>query len=248
MAHIPMMRKVHYRNLTNKVKNKINTRISLIDWETELPINSVETAFSKLHNIITKTIDNFAPILTKTIKPNKQPHAPWISTGILNSINRGKALFKKSIMLNASQESKEKYKKYQKALTKIKRRAKFLYFSNKCIELRTNGCKLWKLINKITNKVTDKQTIISKINMDGIIIEQSKEIVNALANYFANIGKTLSKKLPKVKNSIKTYLNKIPTYPVSMYLTPTNAIEIDRIIRSMQNKKVVVMITSATKC
>ena len=73
--------------------------------------------------------------------------------------------------------------------------------------------------------------------MDGIIIEQAKEIANALANYFANIGKTLSNKLPKPKQSIKTYLNKIPTCPTSMYLTPTNNIEIDQIIRRMQNKK-----------
>ena len=139
--------------------------------------------------------------------------------------------------MNASQEIKEKYKKYQKALTKIKRQAKFLYFSTKCIELRANGSKLWKLINKVTNKVTDKQTVISKINVDGIIVEQSKEIANALANYFANIGKTLSNKLPKAKNSIKSYLNKIPNCPNSMYLTPTSALEIDQIIRNMQNKK-----------
>ena len=140
-------------------------------------------------------------------------------------------------MANASQESKEKYKAYQKALIKIKRRAKFLYFSNKCIELRNNGSKLWKLINRITNKVSNKQTIINKINMDGIIIEQSKEIANALANYFANIGKTLSNNLPKAQNSIKTYLDKIPRCPVSMYLSPTCSTEIDQIIRSMQNKK-----------
>ena len=86
-AHKPVMRKVYYRNLTNKVQKKIVTKLSAIDWEVELPTNSVEQAYRKFHMLVTKTIDNYAPTLTKIIKPNKQPCAPWISTGILNSIN-----------------------------------------------------------------------------------------------------------------------------------------------------------------
>ena len=31
--------------------------------------------------------------------------------------------------------------------------------------------------------MNDKQSVINKINMDGIIVEQSKEIANALANF-----------------------------------------------------------------
>ena len=85
--------------------------------------------------------------------------------------------------------------------------------------------------------MNDKQSVINKINMDGIIVEQSKEIANSLANHFANIGKTLSDKLPQPKNSINSYINKIPTCPSSMYLNPTCPLEIDDIIRNMQNKK-----------
>ena len=176
-------------------------------------------------------------ILDSLSQVDWQTEQPWISTGILNSINRSKTLYKKSIMTTAGYEIKEKYKKYQKALTRIKRQAKLLYFSTKCIELRNNGSKLWKLINKITNKVNDKQTVISKINMDGIIVEQSKEIANALADHFASIGKTLSDKLPQPKHLITNYINKIPTCPNSMYLKPTCPLEIDQIIRNMQNKK-----------
>ena len=73
--------------------------------------------------------------------------------------------------------------------------------------------------------------------MDGIIVEQSKEIANALADHFASIGKTLSDKLPQPKNLINSYINKIPTCPNSMYLKPTCPLEIDQIIRNMQNKK-----------
>ena len=206
-------------------------------WQTEFDDKSVERAFNTFHHKLLESIDNYAPLRIKSVKPNRQARAPWISTGILNSINRSKTLYKKSIMITAGFEIKDKYKKYQKALARIKRQAKLLYFSNKCIELRNNGSKLWKLINKITNKVNDKQTVISKINVDGIIVEQSKEIANALADHFANIGKTLSDKLPQPKNLINRYINKIPTCPNSMYLNPTCPLEIDQIIKNMQNKK-----------
>ena len=41
---------------------------------------------------------------------------------------------------------------HNKLLNKIKRYVKLDYYSNKCEEIRNNGSKLWKLINKITNK------------------------------------------------------------------------------------------------
>ena len=69
------------------------------------------------------------------------------------------------------------------------------------------------------------------------MIEKPKEIANALVSYFASIGSKLSDKLPNPKNNIKSYLNKIPSCPSSMYMTPTDANEIDNIISKMLNKK-----------
>ena len=125
---------------------------------------------------------------------------------------------------------------HNKLLNKIKRHAKLNYYSNKCEEIRNNGWKLWKLINKITNKTQNKQSIINKIKVDGIIIERPKEISNALANYFASIGNNLSNNLPSSKHSLKHYLNRIPTCPATMFATPTTPIEINNLINSLTNK------------
>ena len=125
---------------------------------------------------------------------------------------------------------------HNKLLNKIKRYAKLNYYSNKSEEIRNNGSKLWKLINKITNKTQNKQSIIDKIKIDGILIERPKEISNTLANYFASIGNNLSNKLPSSKHSLKYYLNKIPTCPSTMFATPTTPIEINNLINSLGNK------------
>ena len=121
-------------------------------------------------------------------------------------------------------------------LNKIKRYAKLSYYSNKCEEIRNNGSKLWKLINKITNKTQNKQSIIDKIKVDGILIERPKEILNTLANYFANIGDNLSNKLPAPKYSLNHYLKKIPTCQSMMFAIPTTPTEINILINSLANK------------
>ena len=146
-------------------------------------------------------------------------------------------LYKESIKLDASPEIKEKYCHHNKTLRKVQRLAKIKYYSNKCEEIRKNGSTLWKLINKITNKSNNKQTIISKINVNGIVHERPKEIANELAHYFANVGEKLSRALPEPKSNITAYLNKIPTCPQSMYATPTTPIEIDNIIRNLASKQ-----------
>ena len=108
------MHTVHYRNLNIKAQNNILDSLAQVDWQTEFDAKSVEQAFNTFHHKIIDLIDKYAPIITKTIKPNKQARAPWISTGILNSMNRSKTLYQKSIMMNVGHELKYKYKKYQK--------------------------------------------------------------------------------------------------------------------------------------
>ena len=91
------------------------------------------------------SIDSISPIVTKKINPKKQPRAKWITTGILNSINKNFLLYKESIKPNATPEQKSKYNTHNKLLKKVQRSAKMRYYSNKCEEIKTNGSKLWKL-------------------------------------------------------------------------------------------------------
>ena len=227
---------VSFRVFSEKVKLKICENIRKIDWQIELNNDDVNEAFSKFHSKLTNLIEKFAPVKTKTINPRKQPRAKWLTAGIINSINKNKELYKKSIQTSASLESKDEYTKHNKLLNKIKRYAKLNHYSNKCEEIRNNGPKLWKLINKITNKTRNKQSIIEKIKVDGILIERPKEISNALAEYFASIGNNLSNKLQPSKHSLRYYINKIPSCPSTMFASPTTPTEISNLLNSLVNK------------
>ena len=49
-----------------------------------------------------------------------------------------------------------KYKEYRNKLTHILRRSKEEYYRTKCCEFKRDTAKLWKVINKITQKINDK--------------------------------------------------------------------------------------------
>ena len=230
------LKEIQYRNFSEKNKRKICDLIDSIEWKTKLQTLDTNNAFDEFHNHLTMSINSISPIITKKINPKKQPRAKWITTGILNSMNKNTLLFKESIKTNATVEQKSKYNAHNKLLKKVQRTAKMKYYSNKCEEIKTNGSKLWRLINKITNKSSNKQTVINKITVNEIVHERPKAIANELANYFANIGGKLSNTLPKSKHNITTYLNKIPMCPNTMYATPTTPTEIDKIIRKLANK------------
>ena len=234
--HKISLQKMSFLRFNAKAKTNICNSIKAVNWEIELKQDDVNKAFSIFHTKLIESIDKFSPVITKTINPKKQPRAKWLTAGIINSINKNKELHRKSIKTNATLEDKCKYKWNNKVLNKVKRYAKLNYYSNKCEEIRKNGPKLWKLINKITNKTPNKQSIINKINIEGIIVERPKEIANALADYFAQIGSNLYSKLPSSKQPLKHYLNKIPTCPNTMFVTATTPLEINNIIIKLENK------------
>ena len=122
------LKEVQHRNFSEKNKRKICELIESGDWKTKLQTLDTNSAFDEFHNHLTMTIDSISPIVTKKINPKKQPRAKWITTGIINSINKNLLLYKESIKTNATPEQKLKYNNNNKLLKKVQRFAKMRYY------------------------------------------------------------------------------------------------------------------------
>ena len=61
-----------------------------------------------------------------------------------------------------------------------------------------------------------------------------QSITNSFNNFFVNIGRNLSKKIPHSDTDPSKYLA-INHITGSLYLQPTNATEVDKIIRELRN-------------
>ena len=101
------------RNLTDKAPKKINDSLMRTDWSAVITEN-VNDSFDHFHDLLLKTIDRHAPIVTRKLSNKSFRQEPWLSASLLRSINTQKKLYTRTLKANASDRDITKYKKYKK--------------------------------------------------------------------------------------------------------------------------------------
>ena len=96
--------------------------------------------------------------------------------------------------------------------------------------------KLWGLINEIAGKKNDKTGAIEYLDIDPIKEYSSRRICNRFAEYFAEVGKNFSKKIPTSTRPVKDYLKLMQSSHNSPFLNPTTTQEIIKIVSRLPNK------------
>ena len=218
------------RNLDDlKIANVV---ISLQEhnWKEILGSLNANDGFNIFHSTLITTIDKIAPETEIKLNKNKTPRDPWITKGLLRSIQKQKKLYSEQL---SDTIITNKYKSYRNQLQKILRKAKITYFREKCNEYKQDSRKLWKLIHSILNKTSRKGDCIKAINKDGIPRYDPATITNELCKHFSSIGETFAKKIPPPSKSVTEYLNIIPQNKKSIFLEPTGENEIMELITDL---------------
>ena len=86
-----------------------------------------------------------------------------------------------------------------------------------------------------TKNSKSKRNSVNKLIIDGKTVSNDKEIANALNSHFLNVGPNSANKVNHSSVSHKDYLLNPTTDTV--FLTPTDSIEISEEISSLKNKK-----------
>ena len=123
-------------------------------------------------------------------------------------------LYKQSINQRENISAEMKYKTYRNKLKEIIRRTKEKYYRDKCFEYKQNTSKLWKMINRITQKEVDKTNTIEYFKVDNLNYYDSKAVSEEFAKH-----------LKLIQENVKT-----------MYITPTTKYEIEKLIGELENK------------
>ena len=97
------------------------------------------------------TINKHIPQVTISSKEAKINSKPWISRGILTSIEAKNKLFNKCYKRNKIKYI-DRYKKYRNKLTAIIRAAKKHYFHSQLLIHKNNPAETWQTINTILEK------------------------------------------------------------------------------------------------
>ena len=240
--HYPCIATINEKKCRDKVVNfkgrRINdkTLTSVIDylncykWEN-LQMFSLTESAELFNMVIQNALDLYMPIQNVTVKASKVLYEPWISKGLLRSTKKCKNLFRQ---WKDNTIDEQVYKSYRNTLNKLKRHAKFLYYRNYFSDNYGNMKKSWTLLNRILGRMNDKSNIPCYITKNSKRIYDLKDMSNAFNDYFCNVGKNVSIKIPTASKSFDQYLkNRCPDTLVFSHVTPQ---EVVKIIMSLKDK------------
>ena len=89
-------------------------------------------------------------------------------------------------------------------LQKVKRKAKMDHYQEKCKKYKNETRKLLNVINTITGKKINRDTMIVSLKIGKLITHDAKLITNTFCKFFAKVGKEYANQIPKGNHNIST--------------------------------------------
>ena len=225
---------VKSRDTRPKNLKALKAQLSNQDWSYELDNESLSVNMDRIHKTLTTIVDRCILMRTRKIDPKCLRKEPWLSAGIKLSIHRNKKLYNRMLQKEIDVNI---YKEYNKTLRKLIRTAKNSYCQEMCVVFKSETKKLWGLINEISGKKSDKSTLIEYLQIDNIKEYGAKKVSNSFAKYFAQVGKKFANKIQSPNKSISEYLKCLQSNKASIFLHPTDVLEIKCIVVELPSKK-----------
>ena len=187
--------KVFSRDTHKNNIEKLKTDLRSKNWDLELKQynSNLEGMTERFQRILCEAIDHSTLYKERTISHKRLRKEKWMTGGLMNSINRGKRLYKKSVNEIATDQDRKRYRDYNLVLRKVKRYARKKYFLDRCVEFKANTRELWKTINQVIGRSSDKGTCISELKTEKLVITRQKDIGNELGRFFSTVGETCKK-------------------------------------------------------
>ena len=146
-------------------------------------------AFNNLFESTSKVIDDYIPLRKLTNKEFKRRFKPWISKGILISINRKNKLYSKYIKCK-NNEIKillfNDYKTLKNQINELIRLGKKNHYTNYFNENNNNLRKIWEGIKELVNIKPKNREPINCIVSNGKNVTDPKEISSVFNKYYGD--------------------------------------------------------------
>lgn len=134
---------------------------------------------------------------------------------------------------NPSETNSTIYKQYKKCLNSLLRQAEKDHYHSLLQNSKSNIRKTWQVIKKVINK-NKASEVPSQFHINNSNVTNKQVISESFNDYFVNIGKNLCKDIPHSVTSPLFYMNDI-NIQESLYMQPTDNMEIETIIRLLNN-------------
>lgn len=232
--HYPVLLSIYGNNIKCKYiktfeinKKKFLELCAIEQWSQVCEISNNEEALELLIN----KIKNINKLSLKIKRKNQKPRKDWITPSLINLVNTKNKLYKAWKKNQEDVEKKETYMRYEKCLKSVLNAAKLKYEEKQLRNLDSK--KMWQYVNKKLERILKNRQI------NDILINNKLESNNwTKANYFNEFFSTIVNRLNE-SAAAPIYQYEIPNLPINphtLFLTPTNEIEVFQTIKDLKNK------------
>jgi len=227
--------KVRYkRNHTNDNITNLKQKLSGVKWKEILDNNNADDDYNTFLKTFNTLYDECVPLKKCTGNKRKEPMSPWITKGLLKSINKKNLLYKQYIH-SPTQKNLQKFKTYKNKLNVLTRKAKRKYYFSKFERNKNNMKQTWNTINDIIGR-GKKQSSQSKFTDEyGNVLTDPTDIANGFNDFFVNVGPKLASNIHNDGKKYYDYLKDPQT--CSMYMKPIVEMDIVKIIKKFDQNK-----------
>jgi hypothetical protein len=202
--------------------------------------------FSAFINTYQEAVDKTCKLAKPKTTKRNAINNPWITDGIIESINEKKKLYVawKKTCCNKTPKGNStlynKFSEYRKLLSRVIRRAKSTFYTTKIANAFGNSKKTWEVINQIRGKC--KKTIKPQFLINNKRITERRTIANEFNKYFVSLASKLNATIDLDKGIPICPLIKFNDYMPkrninSMFLFDCSEQEVSKIICELQNNK-----------
>ena len=228
---IPETEEIVYKRIySNRNKQAFLTGIQEMDWGQLLGCHGTQTCFTKFHEKLTALHNKYFPLTRMKWKYNNRK--PWLSDGLKSSIKHKNKLYHIYRKMN-SVYNETTYKIYKSKLQRLLKTAEKIHYQDLLLKYKDNLKKSWSIIKGIINK-NKRQENQKKFKLnDGSITDNKQVISDRFNDFFVNIGPTLAKAIPQVRNHPVSFMG--DRIEQSIFLEPVTEGEINQIIISLND-------------
>ena len=237
-----------FRDFCNS--NKINFKDDLdnLTWESVFLSDDPNSSYDNFIEIFLTLFDDNFPLITKKVKL-KDFQKPYITPEIKILIDNKKKLqhkFSKKPLTFG-----DEYRQARNLATAAVRKAKSKYYRDKLEDCAGDARSTWKIINNVLKRnhseslpnnvkfvKNDNNNFRNCINVDGnsnenIYITDPIDISNNFNDYFVNVGKSLSERLPHTDTPPSSFYG--PRIDRELRLESTNESEVVEMVGSLRD-------------
>ena len=180
-------------------------------------------------------VDRHAPVRKLSTKEIKLKSKPWITPELSKMIKIKNKLFERKKRQSSNENVKQLYNIFRNRVNRELKKSKKSFYSSYFEEHNNNIKKTWEGIRKIVNTKNTINYSISQLNVNGKVVNDSKDIANCANNFFVNVGPETEKKVPKVGHiSPEKFLKN--RNQLNLIIAHINEEEVLEIIKSLPNK------------